>query len=220
MFLTHMALNPQRRSTRDLVSSPQRLHAAVLSAFVPGTGERGRILWRLDAPQHHLLDLYIVSPIAPSLEAMADQAGWPSQPEWRTADYDPFLGRLEGGQRWAFRLRANPVKNVPHSDGGRGQRMPLHKVPDQLQWLDDRAPKHGFRVADGELGPNVRIAERGATSFARRSDGERRTVTLTIATYEGVLEVEDPSALRASLVQGIGAAKGYGCGLMTLARLR
>ena len=42
MFLTHMALNPQRRSTRDLVSSPQRLHAAVLSAFVPGTGERGR----------------------------------------------------------------------------------------------------------------------------------------------------------------------------------
>ena len=48
MYLTHMALNPDRRSTRDLVQSPQRLHAAVLSAFLPGTADSDRILWRLD----------------------------------------------------------------------------------------------------------------------------------------------------------------------------
>ena len=43
-------------------------------------------------------------------------------------------------------------------------------------------------------------------------------MTLALATFEGVLEVTDPDALRHGLVHGIGRGKAYGCGLMTLAR--
>ena len=42
-------------------------------------------------------------------------------------------------------------------------------------------------------------------------------MTLSTALFEGVLRVEDPAVLRTALVSGIGPAKGYGCGLLTLA---
>lgn len=217
MYLTHMALNPERRSTRELVQSPQRIHAAVLSAFVPGMADSGRILWRLDHPERHRLDLYVVSPVAPSLEAMADQAGWPSQPVWRTADYAPFLQGMATGQRWVFRLRANPIRNVRPRDGGRGDRVPLQRPDEQVEWLTGRSVGLGFAVVAGEHGPNVRVTERRTERFRRGGPGGR-LVTLGTTVFEGVLEVTDADRLAGALTGGIGAAKGYGCGLMTLAR--
>ena len=220
MYLTQMPLNPERRSTRDMLSSPQKIHAAVLSAFVPGTAASGRILWRIDRPERHRLELYVVSPTQPSLEAMADQAGWPNQPLWRTADYTPFLKRLGDGQRWVFRLRANPIKSIRASAGERGRRVPLVRTDDQVRWLVERGERLGFGLVDGEHGPNIRVLDQVRDRFARRSDGESRTVTLATVTFEGVLEVRDAAQLREALVTGFGAGKGYGCGLMTLASVR
>ena len=44
-------------------------------------------------------------------------------------------------------------------------------------------------------------------------------VTFTRAQYDGVLRVTDADALRRALVCGIGHAKGFGCGLLTLVPL-
>lgn len=219
MYLTHMALNPDRRSTRELLQSPQRMHAAVLSAFVPGTAEMGRILWRLDNPQRHQLDLYILSPVAPSLESMADQAGWPAQAMWRTANYTPFLLGLACGQQWVFRMRVNPIRNVRPPEGGRGKRVPLLRVDDHRSWLLDRSPDLGFTIVDGEHGPNVRVTEKRTERFQRGGPGGR-LVTLGTAAFEGVLQITDPERMRTALTHGIGAAKAYDCGLMTLAKAR
>lgn len=219
MYLTHMALNPQRRSTRTLIESPQRLHAAVLSAFVPGTSDASRILWRLDTPERHRLDLFILSPVEPSLEAMVDQAGWPAQPVWRTADYRPMLGSLSVGQRWVFRLRANPTKSVREQPRARGSRVALLREDEQRGWLVGRSERLGFTIAAGDHGPNVRVTERRTEKF-QRGGPEGRLVTLGTAAFEGVLQVTDVDLLREALLNGIGSAKGYGCGLLTLARPR
>ena len=58
--------------------------------------------------------------------------------------------------------------------------------------------------------------ERKALDF-RKGDNRRR-VHIATARYRGTLEVTDPDKLRATLVDGIGRARGYGCGLLTLAR--
>lgn len=42
-------------------------------------------------------------------------------------------------------------------------------------------------------------------------------MTLSTATSDGTLEVLDSQTLGTALVHGIGRAKGYGCGLLTLA---
>lgn len=226
MYLTHMPLNPQRRSTRDLVTSPQRIHAAVLAGFLPGAAERGRIQWRLDADGPHHLDLYVVSAETPSFDALVEQAGWTSNPVWRTADYEPFLGRLREGQRWVFRLVANPVRNVRDEQTSgtaagqlpRGRRVPLIKESDQREWLVSRSAALGFSVIPGVSGgPNLSVTRSRRERFDRRSDGEPRTVTLQTAQYDGVLAVADAPALRRALTEGVGSGKGYGCGLLTLA---
>lgn len=220
MFFTHMPLNPTRRATRELVSSPQRLHAAILGGFLPDEADRDRVLWRLDAPERHRLDLYVLSAVEPSFEGVADQAGWPGRPTWRTASYRPLLDRLEGGQRWIFRLRANPVRHVRAEGQSRGKRFAIPRTPDQLAWLLRQGNKHGFRVPDGGAGtPNVRISEQRTDRFSRDDGERRRQVTLATVAFDGVLEVSDPGALQEALASGIGPAKGYGCGLLTLAPL-
>jgi len=68
---------------------------------------------------------------------------------------------------------------------------------------------------DGEQHPGSGLVVRNrSVDRFRRGDA---TVTLSRATFEGELVVLDPAALRATLVGGLGSAKAYGCGLLTLA---
>lgn len=219
MYLTRMSLNGARRGARKLLSSPQAMHAAVLSSFPPGASqESGRVLWRLDR-NDNALALYVSSSRRPDLTHVIEQAGWPSLNEtWQTVDISPFLGRLEAGQRWAFRVTGNPTHAVREGERGRGKVMAHVTVDQQIGWLLQKAERHGFVVPSNVFDePELRLHDRRVHRFARRSDGAERTVVLGTATFDGVLEVVDPEALRAAIVDGIGRAKGYGCGLLTLA---
>lgn len=233
MYLSQIQLNPARRSTQPLLSSPHTLHAAVLAAFPdPSPRVSGRVLWRLDTQQHRTM-LYIVSPEAPDLTHLAEQGGWPTREDsWRVRPYDGFLSRLENGQRYGFRLTANPVRSERLPEGQRGKVYGHVTATQQEQWLLRREEQFGLRVVDipidtkpGEdqqllgspaLERALKIVDRRTLSFTRRETA----VTLRVATYEGVLEVADREALVHALSFGIGRAKGYGCGLMTLAPVR
>lgn len=218
MFLTRFEINPQRRAARALLSSPQRLHAAVLAAFTSTEADKpseGRVLWRLDARAHDGL-LYLVSPRKPDLTHLVESVGRPATQGWDTRDYGPVLDRLVPGQRWAFRLSANPVRSGrKKSESTQTQRFGHVTVEQQTGWFLRQAEQHGFSVptAAGDA-PDVAVRGRRTVQFQRQD----RTVTLSTAVFEGRLEVRNPDALRAALVGGIGPAKGYGCGLLTLAR--
>jgi CRISPR system Cascade subunit CasE len=218
MFLTRFQINPARRGARKLLSSPQAMHAAVRAAFAEPEGyERpgARALWRLDTPAIATTYLYLVSPGRPDLTHLVEQAGWPTTATWDTREYGPLLATLQPGQRWAFRLTANPVhsgRKTPESK--ETQRFGCLREAEQEQWLLRRAERCGFTVATQRDGrPNVRLHHRQAQSFKRGA----QSVTLTTATYDGILDVTDGDAFRAALVSGIGHAKAYGCGLLTIA---
>lgn len=222
MYLTRMMLNPARRGTRELVSSPQRMHAAVLSAFPPAEETR-RILWRLDQDAHNKLALLVMSGDEPRMQHIAEVAGWDDKTPCETADYEPFLTRLTVGERWIFRLTANPVKAVRTVPGQRGKRVSVGTPSKQVNWLVERAGVLGFRIpeiqfqagTDGEYSAlNLRVSNRRVQRFARQG-GE---VTLATAQFDGLLEVTDVERLQRALTAGVGKAKAYGCGLLTLAR--
>ena len=214
VHLTRFEINPARRDARLILTSPQRLHAAVLAAFPESRDEpdHGRILWRLDEGRFDPV-LYIVSPDKPDLTHLVETIGRPTY-GWQTRDYGPFLDRLAVGERWAFRLMVNPVHNARPADGGRGKRVGHVTVAQQTDWMLRQAERHGFAMCDGALGePDVAVRSRRTLRFARGP----RMVTLSTAVFEGILRVADPGALRAALVGGVGPGKGYGCGLLTLA---
>ncbi|MEV7229772.1 type I-E CRISPR-associated protein Cas6/Cse3/CasE [Polymorphospora sp. NPDC051019] len=219
MYLTRFQINPARRNARRLLSSPHAMHAAVRSAFpaVEDYERTGtRTLWRLDTTATATVHLYIVSPGRPDLTHLVEQAGWPTTGEaWVTRDYDGLLGALRTGQRWAFRLTANPTHSGRKTaDAKETQRFGYLREPEQVEWLIRRAERNGFALASQHDGrPNVKLHRRHTQTFKRGMG----TVTLTTATYDGVLQVADADTFRRTLTGGIGHAKAYGCGLLTLA---
>lgn len=230
MYLSRIQLNPRRRDAWRLLGSPQRMHAAVLQSFPdPPTGAldgRPRVLWRLDNDQDRVF-LYVVSPGQPDFAHLAEQAGWPTTERGVSRVYGEFLDQLAVGQRWAFRLAANPTRYVVAKEGGRAKRLAHVTVRQQEAWFSEKAAASGFRVTtttrstvdDGlavEI-PELAVTRRATHTFDRQ--GSFAPVTIGIAQFDGRLEVTDEAVLRRALTVGIGAAKAYGCGLMTLARV-
>jgi CRISPR system Cascade subunit CasE len=63
--------------------------------------------------------------------------------------------------------------------------------------------------------PDVQITATTNDRFTRA--GSPGAIELLKVTFDGSLTVTDPEKLRHGLCNGIGRAKGYGCGLLTLA---
>ena len=205
---TKVLLNPQRRGARKLLLNPQAMHAAVRSTFPPDIDEsETRVLWRVDHRGHEHT-LYIVGPEKPDASGLIEQAGWDTRPA-QSADYQPFLDKLMRGQQWRFELVANPVKSKAVKDSKRGRITPL-VGQGQVDWLLKRSQAAGFSLIDASTTgqENRRF---------RRGEGKNQ-VSLRTARFTGVLEVEDAEQLRSTLTHGIGRARAYGCGLLTLAR--
>jgi len=207
MHLSRIQINPARRGGRRLLGSPQAMHAAVLAAFPDDDETRGRVLWRVDRDWHQTW-LYMVSRPVPDLAHVVEQAGWQTrQDSWAVRPYAGLLARLAPGQTWAFRLTANPSRS--HA----GKRYGHVTVAQQEEWLLSRAEGWGFAVVIRDGGRELVVHDRRTEQFRRES----ATVTLTKATYDGLLTVLDAESLRTTLTTGAGPAKGYGCGLLTLA---
>lgn len=204
MFLSQVEINPRRRMGRELISNPEKLHATVESICrLPDEGQR--ILWRLDSGKNSS-KLLIVTPVKPSLNVIREQAGWESQPETaKSVSYDRFLSSIQSGQRFRFRLTANPAYK-------KNGKLKAHVGPaNQLKWLFQRSDRLGVSFDEFSTG----VVSSNTHVF--RNKGNK--VTLPYATYEGILSVQDVENVQDALVNGIGRGRAYGMGLMTLAPL-
>lgn len=200
------------------LASPERLHATVESGFPSSADKKFRNLWRIDR-LGNVLYLLVLSDGKPDFTHIVEQFGWPgAEQKWETKDYAPLLGRIELGQKWQFRLRANPVHSVKQPSNSQAQKPTKRgkvyahvTVQQQEQWLLDRAAKYGFSLQESSF----RVVQQEVKKFQR----QRNPVTLGIATFEGILEVEDVALFLRTLICGIGRAKAYGCGLLTITRV-
>ncbi|HEY3685216.1 MAG TPA: type I-E CRISPR-associated protein Cas6/Cse3/CasE [Streptosporangiaceae bacterium] len=228
MYLTRFRINTARVQARRLLSSPQRIHAAVMSSFAdpPDHGADGpRVLWRIDRAGNAQTYLYIVSPAEPDVTHLIEQAGWPQTGGgWQTHDYTGFLNRLAAGDQWAFRLTANPVHTIRRTNDEPTKITAHVGRRHQQDWLLARQAKNGFKIVEKpkerQLIPDQDVHElliHDHRQLAFTRNGQRKPITLSTVTYDGRLEVTNPDALRHTLTHGLGRAKGYGCGLMTLA---
>lgn len=216
--LSRIPINPGLRQGRRMLTNAQVMHAAVLASFPPDTRrDEARVLWRVDQ-KDNAFTLYIVGPEPPDLRVIGEQAGWPTRPG-DTTDYRPFLDRLIPGQEWAFRLTANPVKSIPGPPGKRGKVVPHVTRAQQAQWLLQRSAQCGFEILPNSGFPEERqlTVTRSEDLRFRRAAGSR-PVSIRQAQFDGALRVTDEKRLRTVLVHGVGRARAYGCGLLTLAR--
>jgi CRISPR system Cascade subunit CasE len=170
--------------------------------------------------------LYRIDPLPSGRAVVLVQSS--KQPDWdyafHNADYllaaPPEVRQLDphwaAGDVLRFRLQANATRKVDTKTDAEGKRRNGTRVPvgrERLpEWLGRKAEQSGFAFAEGD----VRVAT-GYVYFAKdnREDGRLFSVR-----YDGVLRVTDADLFRVALESGIGPAKGFGFGLLSVAPLR
>ena len=81
-----------------------------------------------------------------------------------------------------------------------------------MEWLENRTQGGGFSCAQ------VNIIERPGVTYAEK-DPTLADIAINPVTFEGVLRVDNPDLFGQTLTCGLGSAKGFGCGLFSLAAL-
>ncbi|MCI0686538.1 MAG: type I-E CRISPR-associated protein Cas6/Cse3/CasE [Sporichthyaceae bacterium] len=233
-YLSRVWLHPLRPAAQRMLRNPHVLHAAVLGGLSRQPVAE-RVLWRPEAGTPYRASVLVLTESLPSWEHLVEQAGWPSaaEPQALVRPYEPLLDRVVRGREFAFRLRANPVSATRHpakpsaaqqrhlasTPRPRGVRVAHRTAAHQMAWFTERITRWGFEIPSTASGfPGMRLAARERVVFSKSGDdGDRRRVVLQTATFEGRLRVADPDLARASLLCGVGPARAYGCGLITLA---
>lgn len=210
--LTRVPLDLTKSGTRRKLASEQVMHAVVAAATNAGTERRA--LWRIDGEGAERT-LYIVSPDVPDTKHLAQEL-LVNEDAIDSRSYQPLLDAVTSGQEFRFRLRANPIINKYREERNqRSARVPIVGLEAQLGWLERQADRYGFELARSRMGqPEVLVHDQENMQFSKQNG---RTVTIRAIVFDGILRVTDAELFRSALVSGIGPAKAYGCGLLTLA---
>lgn len=209
MYLSKLTLDPRSRQVQAELSNSYQMHRTLMHTFPDETKDRERVLYRLETnrtPPH--LVLLLQSKLRPEWSAL-EQMGYLLQ-STQVKAFDP---QFHVGQVLAFRLRANPTKRLKSSrDDKLGKRVGLYRSEEQEQWLVRKASLHGFSVL------SVQVAGLADQFAFKAEDGRRMKVTHHGVGFDGVLEVGDVGLFTQAVIGGVGSAKGFGFGLLSLAR--
>lgn len=167
---------------------------------------------------------YIVSCVAP-----VDKSG-----NWEI-ESKPYSPKLYTGQRLSFTLCANPIRKKKDRDGkgkrhdvvmeaktalkGIGKpRKEWPSIADIIQkegigWLKVRSEKYGFSINDNEVQVD---GYRQNSSFKGKG---KQAIRFSALDFTGLLGVTDPDKFKKALYEGIGPAKGFGCGMMMVRKI-
>lgn len=228
-----------RNSLKWRFLRPYELHQILWRGF-PGLKrgeEKNRFLYRHNEEETHH-SILVQSITEPDWSFLADEADGTTV---ETRPFDP--DRIPTDTPLRFLLRANPVVNRKYPDGktrrivvGSDRKRireltgvaDLRDIPTRedllTTWLQRQGETGGFRLeslpeANGErvlcdVGPNHDLIIRKPE---QKKKDER--VTVTTVDFSGVLRVTDSDRFAVTLGRGIGRARGFGCGLLSVARL-
>lgn len=197
---------------RDLARQGEayRDHALIWKLF-PGDGLSRDFVFRSLSEQRLY---YVVSRRPPA-----------PQPGLFEVQSKPYQPRLEQGEQLYFDLRANPTISL-HTEGRKSQRhdVLMHAKKHALEgkelvtvleqagreWILKRAGGWGLDVAVDSL------MQSGYRQHRLRRRG--RPIEFSSLDYQGVVRVTDPERLHQALLNGVGHAKSFGCGLLMVRR--
>lgn len=183
------------RERYTVASDVRAAHRFVMSHFPHVDGDPRAelgVLWRFeDEDDPHLL----VQSLVPPTTIVETKA------------FDP--GGPENGTLLRFRVVANPSVKKKREGRRNSARVGIRGETDQLAWLEMRL---AGALAWSDAG-DVRIA------VPQRHFGKgKQRVVVDAVGFDGVGHVVDHTQLAAVIANGVGPAKAFGCGLLSIAR--
>ena len=224
IWLSRLELNPRSRAVRNDLGDCNGLHRTLMNLFpeVDQISARNAlgVLYRLEQDVAGKVRVLLQSLDRPDL-ARLPEGYLESHPQSKTLHSIDVL--LQPGRKLLFRLRANPTRAIdtktrPDGTKSNGKRVELRGEEACMGWLHRKAGQHGFRILACRM-------DAGAPDPRRvngKVEGHKGGSPITVASvlFDGILEVVDAALVREALQTGIGRAKSYGQGLLSLAPTR
>ncbi len=173
-----------------------------------------RILWRLEPGKRRTTpSILIQTNFVPNPTALKAFTG---NGLIQTVDHKRVRPEFEERQVFRFRLRANPTKSLARGEGIRGQRKAILGTAEAETWLIRQGEKHGFSCNLSNL------VEEGAVILKKKSPTNRKkgypAMRFNSVLFEGMLRIRNPKKMAEVFEKGLGRGKGFGFGLISLAR--
>jgi CRISPR system Cascade subunit CasE len=202
------------------LADPYQLHSTLCRAFsIPDKKcPEGEFLWRLEpeTDPDGYPRILVQSQKMPVWEGIGVQ-------QW-LAKVDPAidlkkrlkLDSLRVGQRFRYRLRANPCVKRD------GKRLGLLKLEEQEKWIARKGEQHGFSLPQlSGFGLSVTSQERvdvrvSQEQMLRGRQHNGNSLRIYSVLFDGILTVTEPGKFQNALQTGIGHGKVMGLGLLSV----
>ncbi|WP_330324679.1 type I-E CRISPR-associated protein Cas6/Cse3/CasE [Streptomyces pseudovenezuelae] len=205
--LARIRLNPHSRAVQRDLRDPNDMHRSLMRLVPDHLGDSPRqtagLLYRLD--ETSTTSTLLVQATTLDATRLPDDYG-----HIDVKDLTPMFNALEKGLAVRYRIVVNPSKTqrLPlEQKGQRGKRIPLIG-PDADHWWTSRAAEAGLDLHT--LFPTPVTAARPQAKGAS-------PMRHHLMRYDGTATVTDADALTCAVLTGIGRAKSYGAGLISLA---
>jgi len=216
LHLSLLILNPGSRQVQAELRNPYQMHRTLSRAFGtrPEDWKAARVLFRVEQADGKP-SVLIQSRIPPDWSRLTDSTNdyFAKEPATKVLDVD-----IRTGQLLRFRLRANPtakkiVDETIRDCNGRPRRgrVGLFGEQKQMEWLRRKAESGGFKIVECCISAK---SDSHSTKAPRTA-----TITHLGVTFDGILIVTNADLFSQTLASGIGSAKGFGFGLLSVAPL-
>lgn len=202
MYISKIELNPACNQVRAELGDMYQMHRTLSKAFGDDPSEyaEARCLFRVDEQGENPYIL-VQSRIKPEWSRLTvDSCYMVAEPMVKQ-----FAPNLKVGQRLAFKLRANPTVKRD------GKRFGLYREEEQIEWLKRKGRDNGFEVL---------AAFNNTEKLRANRKPNDKEATFASVVFEGVIRITDPEVFSKALESGIGSAKGFGFGLLSVAPIR
>lgn len=201
MFLSQLNLKCMDRDAMRALTDVYRLHQLVMKGFA-AYSSTDRVLYRVEPEERNGQVAVLVQSLqSPDWSCFASASRGVASTRVKE-----FATAFKTGDRYNFRLRANPVVTRD------GKRHGLIRDESLLEWLGKKEQKLGARFC------SMSVIDEGYVAGTKVSADRKHRMSLKIARFEGALEVVDSGQFQETFTSGIGPAKAFGCGLLSLAR--
>jgi CRISPR system Cascade subunit CasE len=190
--------------------------------------ENAGFLFRVDPLLDNRVMIIIQSALQPDWDYAFHNADYLLAAPPKTRVFEPDFNKNDQLQ---FRLLANPVKklsiNSTEKDGRPidhkwiGKRIP---VPDDqfIDWLSNRAELSGFSIDNNTIDTLagyvyvMKPDKHNGNDINENIVNNRFAVRYRSCRFNGMLTVNDPDKFKNTLYKGIGSAKSFGFGLLSV----
>ncbi|WP_030333547.1 type I-E CRISPR-associated protein Cas6/Cse3/CasE [Streptomyces sp. NRRL B-1381] len=209
--LTRIALNPHNRAVRADLADVDSLHKTLMRLASDHNSPTPRaaagLLFRTESgPDPTLL---VQTAHTPDLTALPADYGTA-----RTVDLTPLLNSLTPGRTVRYRITAAPTiarsagNPNPHPVTGKRRGKITHLTGDDaITWWQTRTRTAGLHP----------VTVSGHPRPFPRTRPTRTSPHFLLTQFDGIARITDTTLLTHALTTGIGKAKSYGAGLLSLA---